>query len=147
MADPHVLLTTDRLVLRRFTLDDAEDLLALDSDPLVRRFVEDGEPVTRERTVEMIEHWLQYRVSNTVSDGVVIRTLSARSSRCIERHSGWGRRRRDPTYFAGFPGGRRRDSDERTVRSNPVVRDARARTGRPGSSDARPGPVCAARKR
>jgi RimJ/RimL family protein N-acetyltransferase len=60
MAEPHVFLTTDRLVLRRFTLDDVEDVLALDSDPLVRRFVEDGEPVTRESTVEMIEHWLTY---------------------------------------------------------------------------------------
>lgn len=47
-------------MLRRFTLDDADDLLALDSDPLVRRFVEDGEPVTRDNAVEMIEHWLGY---------------------------------------------------------------------------------------
>jgi RimJ/RimL family protein N-acetyltransferase len=60
MADPSVFLTTDRLVLRRFTLDDADELLALDSDPRVRRFVEDGEPVTRESAVEMIEHWLGY---------------------------------------------------------------------------------------
>jgi RimJ/RimL family protein N-acetyltransferase len=60
MAEPSVLLTTERLALRRFTIDDAEDLLALDSDPLVRRFVEDGEPVTRESAVEMIEYWLQF---------------------------------------------------------------------------------------
>lgn len=60
MAEPSVILTTDRLVLRRFTLDDADDLLALDSDRLVRRFVEDGEPVTRNSAIEMIEHWLGY---------------------------------------------------------------------------------------
>lgn len=60
MAEPSVLLTTERLVLRRFTLGDADALLALDSDPLVRRFVEDGEPVTRDRAIEMIEHWLRY---------------------------------------------------------------------------------------
>jgi RimJ/RimL family protein N-acetyltransferase len=60
MAGPSVFLTTDRLVLRRFTLDDADDLLALDSDPLVRRFVEDGEPVTHETAVELIKHWLKY---------------------------------------------------------------------------------------
>ncbi|MFM2069986.1 MAG: hypothetical protein RLZZ623_249 [Actinomycetota bacterium] len=60
VADPDVFLTTDRLVLRRFTLDDADDLLALDSDPLVRRFVEDGEPITRDTAVEMIVHWLGY---------------------------------------------------------------------------------------
>ena len=33
--------------------------------------------------------------------GIVMRTLSSSSSRCIERHYGWGRRRPDPTYFAG----------------------------------------------
>ena len=60
MAEPSVFLTTDRLVLRRFTLDDVDDLLALDSDPLVRRYVEDGEPVTRGYAVETIEHWLGY---------------------------------------------------------------------------------------
>jgi RimJ/RimL family protein N-acetyltransferase len=60
MVEPSVFLTTDRLVLRRFTLDDADELLALDSDPLVRRFVEDGEPVTRDNAVEMIEHWSEY---------------------------------------------------------------------------------------
>jgi hypothetical protein len=31
----------------------------------------------------------------------VIRTLSANSSRCVERHYGWGQERPDPTYFAG----------------------------------------------
>ena len=55
-----VLLTTDRLLLRRFTLDDADDLLALDSDPEVRRFIEDGEPVTREASIETIEWWLSH---------------------------------------------------------------------------------------
>ncbi|MEO8267940.1 MAG: GNAT family N-acetyltransferase [Ilumatobacteraceae bacterium] len=55
-----VLLTTDRLLLRRFTMDDADDLLALDSDPEVRRFIEDGEPVTREAAVETIEWWLTH---------------------------------------------------------------------------------------
>jgi RimJ/RimL family protein N-acetyltransferase len=57
VTDPTVFLTTDRLVLRQFTLDDVDDLLALDSDPRVRRFVDDGEPVTRESAAEMIEHW------------------------------------------------------------------------------------------
>ena len=60
MDEPSVFLTTDRLVLRRFTLDDVDDLFALDSDPLVRRYVEDGEPVTRESAAERIEHWLGY---------------------------------------------------------------------------------------
>jgi RimJ/RimL family protein N-acetyltransferase len=55
-----VFLETDRMVLRRFTMDDVEALFALDSDPLVRRFVEDGEPVTREEAADTIEHWLRY---------------------------------------------------------------------------------------
>lgn len=60
VPDPSVFLTTERLLLRRFTLDDAEALLALDSDPRVRRFVEDGAPVSLQSAVEMIEHWLTY---------------------------------------------------------------------------------------
>lgn len=38
----HVVLETERLVLRRFTLDDAEALVALDADPRVRRYVNTG---------------------------------------------------------------------------------------------------------
>jgi RimJ/RimL family protein N-acetyltransferase len=60
MDAPTVFLTTERLVLRRFTLDDAPALLALDQDPEVRRYVEDGEPVTFEAATQMIEHWLGY---------------------------------------------------------------------------------------
>jgi RimJ/RimL family protein N-acetyltransferase len=55
-----IFLETDRMVLRRFTMDDVDPVLALDSDPLVRRFVEDGEPVTREEVFATIEHWLRY---------------------------------------------------------------------------------------
>ena len=53
-------LETERLVLRQFTADDVDDLLALDLDPLVRRFVEDGEPVTREEAADTIEHFRRY---------------------------------------------------------------------------------------
>lgn len=60
MSEPSVFLTTERLVLRRFTLDDADAVLALDSDPRVRRFVEDGEPVDLDYAVARIEHWLKY---------------------------------------------------------------------------------------
>lgn len=42
-----VFLETERLVLRRFTADDVDALFELDSDPAVRRWVEDGEPVSR----------------------------------------------------------------------------------------------------
>lgn len=53
-----VFLETDRLVLRRFTMADVDLVLGLDSDPAVRRFVEDGEPVDRDTVTDMIRHWL-----------------------------------------------------------------------------------------
>ena len=55
-----VFLETERMLLRQFTLDDVDDVLALDSDPDVRTFVEDGEPVNRDETTDMIEHWMGY---------------------------------------------------------------------------------------
>ena len=48
------------MVLRRFTIDDLDDVLALDSDPAVRTFVEDGEPVTRDEAANTIRHWTGY---------------------------------------------------------------------------------------
>lgn len=53
----HVFLETDRLVLRRFTPADAPALLGLDADPRVRRFVEDGDPVTLEAAADAIATW------------------------------------------------------------------------------------------
>jgi RimJ/RimL family protein N-acetyltransferase len=44
----HVYLETDRLLLRRFTQDDVDHLVALDSDPEVLRFVTGGPPTPRE---------------------------------------------------------------------------------------------------
>jgi RimJ/RimL family protein N-acetyltransferase len=41
---------TDRLLLREFTEDDVDVLVALDADPAVRRFLADGRPVPREVT-------------------------------------------------------------------------------------------------
>ena len=55
-----VFLETDRLTLRQFTNDDVDALLALDQDPLVRTYVEDGVPVTREEALITIEHFLAY---------------------------------------------------------------------------------------
>ncbi|QDY77583.1 GNAT family N-acetyltransferase [Streptomyces qinzhouensis] len=46
-----VFLETGRLVLRPFTADDADRLLALDNDPDVMRFINGGRPVSREAIV------------------------------------------------------------------------------------------------
>jgi RimJ/RimL family protein N-acetyltransferase len=43
-----VFLETERLVLRRFTEDDVDHLVDLDSDPEVMRFLSDGIPTPRE---------------------------------------------------------------------------------------------------
>jgi RimJ/RimL family protein N-acetyltransferase len=46
----HTFLETDRLLLRRFTEADVDDLAALHGDPEVMRFVGDGRPVPRSVT-------------------------------------------------------------------------------------------------
>ena len=43
-----ILLSTERLVLRRFTADDIDDLFALDNDPAVMRFLNGGTPTPRD---------------------------------------------------------------------------------------------------
>jgi RimJ/RimL family protein N-acetyltransferase len=43
-----VFLETDRLVLRQFTMADAGNLVSLDADPDVMRFVTGGIPTSRE---------------------------------------------------------------------------------------------------
>ena len=44
----HVFLETDRLLLRRFTAADVHNLVELDSDPAVMRFLTNGRPTPRE---------------------------------------------------------------------------------------------------
>ena len=43
-----IYLETDRLLLRRFTEDDVDNLVELDSDPDVMRFINGGRPTPRE---------------------------------------------------------------------------------------------------
>ncbi len=44
----HILLETDRLILRRFTEADVDHLFALDNDPEVMRYINGGTPTPRE---------------------------------------------------------------------------------------------------
>jgi RimJ/RimL family protein N-acetyltransferase len=54
-----ILLETDRLRLRRFTGDDIDRLVELDSDPEVMRYLTWGEPSPREWYVdEVMPRWL-----------------------------------------------------------------------------------------
>ena len=48
-AESLVFLETERLVLRRFIDDDVENLVELDSDPAVMKFINGGRPTPRER--------------------------------------------------------------------------------------------------
>ena len=55
-----VYLETERLILRRFTPDDLDDLVALDSDPEVMRWVT-GAPTPREELEhDILPAWLAY---------------------------------------------------------------------------------------
>ena len=49
-----ILLETERLILRRFTADDAADLCALDADPAVMRYLTGGTPTPCEEIREQI---------------------------------------------------------------------------------------------
>jgi RimJ/RimL family protein N-acetyltransferase len=56
-----VFLETPRLLLRRFTADDVDHLVELDSDPDVMRFITGGVPTSREETVnEVLPAFLGY---------------------------------------------------------------------------------------
>jgi RimJ/RimL family protein N-acetyltransferase len=57
----HVFLETERLVLRRFTPDDVDLLVELDSDPEVMRFITGGVPTPRaEIESDILPHFLRY---------------------------------------------------------------------------------------
>jgi RimJ/RimL family protein N-acetyltransferase len=47
----HIFLETERLILRRFTEDDVDNLVDLDSDPAVMRFISGG-PATPRQEIE-----------------------------------------------------------------------------------------------
>jgi RimJ/RimL family protein N-acetyltransferase len=56
-----VFLETERLVLRRFTTADADNLVELDSDPEVMRFINGGGPTPRDEIVsEVLPAFLDY---------------------------------------------------------------------------------------
>lgn len=56
-----VFLETDRLILRKFTRDDAHLLVELDSDPEVMRYISKGHPTPLERIeTDILPRWLQY---------------------------------------------------------------------------------------
>ena len=94
----HVFLETDRLLLRRFTEADVHNLVELDSDPAVMRFLTNGRPTPRE---------------------VIERDTLPRIISCYERLRGLGRMaaiQRSSNTFIGWigfdPAEDRRPDDE-----------------------------------
>lgn len=56
-----VLLETQRLVLRQFSADDLDLLVALDSDPDVMRYITGGTATSRDELAEVVlPRWLRY---------------------------------------------------------------------------------------
>jgi RimJ/RimL family protein N-acetyltransferase len=56
-----ILLETERLVLRQFTVDDVENLVELDSDPDVMHFITGGRPTPRcEIETDVLPGFLDY---------------------------------------------------------------------------------------
>lgn len=61
MGEMQVLLDTGRLILRRFTTDDAGNLAELDGDPEVMRFLTGGNPMPRDVIeAEILPRFLRY---------------------------------------------------------------------------------------
>jgi len=57
---PDPWLETLRLAMRDFTAEDSDDLLRLNSDPRVMRYIGDGEPIGAERHVDIMRRVLRY---------------------------------------------------------------------------------------
>jgi RimJ/RimL family protein N-acetyltransferase len=53
-------LETDRLILRRFTLEDAHLIVELDADPEVRRYTQLNPTTRQEASDEILPAWLRY---------------------------------------------------------------------------------------
>lgn len=57
----HVFLETERLLLRRFTMDDVDSVAALDADPEVMRYISGGVATPREEIeTDYLPAWLSY---------------------------------------------------------------------------------------
>ena len=55
-----VYLETERITLRWFTADDLELIVELDSDPAVKRYIDNGAPVDRDELIEHLDWWLTH---------------------------------------------------------------------------------------
>lgn len=106
----HVLLRTERLILRRMTADDADALFDLDSDPEVMRFLNGGTPTPRDvLETKILPLFLRYddRLPGRGFFAAIERTtgefLGWFCSRSKETRDPRDRRRTDPERGRGSP--------------------------------------------
>src|SRR6266511_1393505 len=82
----HIFLETDRLVLRRFTDDDVDNLVDLDSDPDVMHFINGGRPTPREEIqddvlpafLEYYEGFAELGVQRVFAESMAVNVASRR---------------------------------------------------------------------
>lgn len=55
-----VYLETERLILRWFTADDLELVVELDSDPAVKRYIDNGAPADRDECIDHLDWWITH---------------------------------------------------------------------------------------
>lgn len=94
MESPRVVCETSRLILRQFTMDDLELLVALHSDPEVSRFL--GGVRTPEQSRQRLLEWIaEYKEYGYSKWAVVLRTTGELIGRCglsleeVEGTSDW----------------------------------------------------------
>ncbi|HEY6348213.1 MAG TPA: GNAT family N-acetyltransferase [Candidatus Angelobacter sp.] len=81
MESPRIICETSRLILRHFTLDDLEALVAMHSDPEVSRFL--GGVKTPEQSRQRLLEWIaEYQHYGFSKWAVVLRTTGELIGRC-----------------------------------------------------------------
>jgi RimJ/RimL family protein N-acetyltransferase len=107
-----ILLETSRLRLRRFTLEDADLLVELDSDPEVMRYITGGRPTPREAYVSTyMPRWFEiyakqpllgYWVAERRQDGEFLGWFHLRDDRIEPQYLELGYRLRRSAWGHGY---------------------------------------------
>lgn len=90
---------TERMVLRPITLDDVDELVALDRDPEVMRYLTGGRPTPRDQVITIVRQrincrWMAFDRSSHEFVGWVGLVPTARDEYAVGfrlRHAMWGR--------------------------------------------------------
>jgi RimJ/RimL family protein N-acetyltransferase len=87
-----VFLKTDRLILRRFTVDNLDLLVELDSDAEVMRFINNGAPVDRAELAETLDWWEKVTAATMAVNLASRRVMEKAGLRYVRTfHANWPR--------------------------------------------------------